>query len=99
MITTGSTITLANTAAFQAISSPNYPRHYPNDLDISFIVYSPEGTIIKITFLDFQIEESFDFEPEFDYCDYEEFIIYDGKYNKANKFISFKKTASFSLHQ
>ena len=75
MITTNSTIILANIEAFQAFASPNYPNNYPNYLDITFIVYSPEGTLMEIVFLDFVIDESY----YDDYCEYDEFIIYDGK--------------------
>ena len=89
VISTTSTITLANTEAFQAITSPNYPNNYPNDVDITFIIYSPEGTFIEILFLDFAIEQSY-----YDYCEYEEFIIYDGKYTSIKKIVGGQKKYS-----
>ena len=78
VITAGTTITLANTDDFQAISSPHYPGFYPEHLDITFIIYSPEGTNVKLTFLDFSIET--DYYYDYSDCNYDQFIIYDGKY-------------------
>ena len=69
---------MANTDDFQAISSPHYPGFYPEHLDITFIIYSPEGTNVKLTFLDFSIET--DYYYDYSNCNYDQFIIYDGKY-------------------
>ena len=68
---------MENTEAFQAISTPNYPNNYPDDANVTFIVYSPDGTLIRIYFLDFVIEETDYY--YYDDCEYDEFIIYDGE--------------------
>ena len=81
VITIGTTITLATTDDFQAISSPNYPRTYPDHLDITFTIYSPEDTNVKLTFLDFSIET--DYYYDYSDCNYDQFIIYKGKYTSV----------------
>ena len=78
VISTNSTITLTSTDDSQAISSPNYAGTYPDHLDITFVIYSPENTNVKFTFLDFSIDTDY----SYDYmdCYYDQFIIYEGKY-------------------
>ena len=73
VVTESSTITLATTEDVQAISSPNYPIFYTNELNITFIIYSPVGTHVKLVFMDLVLEYTYD------YCYYDEFIIYEGK--------------------
>ena len=53
--TTSSTITLATTKEFQAISSPNYPSEvrYPTDTVFRITIQSPEGSFIQLIVLEF----------------------------------------------
>ena len=61
---------MATTEEFRLISSPNYPGFYPNNADITFIIHSPNGTLVKVTFLDLAIQDG---------CNFDNLIIYDGK--------------------
>ena len=74
--TASATITLATAEQFHAISSPNYPGNYPNGVDRSFIIHSPEGSSVKLDILDLEIESS---------CNYDTLRIYDGKLYLATK--------------
>ena len=74
--TASATITLATAEQFHAISSPNYPGNYPNRVDRSFIIRSPEGSGVKLDILDLAIESS---------CNYDTLRIYDGKLYLATK--------------
>ena len=50
-------IELETTEEVQAISSRNYPADYPNNVDVVFVVTSPEGSHVKLTFLDLVIQD------------------------------------------
>ena len=56
--TTSSTITLATTKEFKAISSPNYPNEvrYPNDAVLRITIRSPPGSFIQLNVLEFDWE-------------------------------------------
>ena len=58
--TTSSTITLATTKEFQAISSPNYPNEvrYPTDTVLRITIQSPKGSFIQLTVLEFDWDRS-----------------------------------------
>ena len=73
--TTSSPITLTTAEQFHAISSPNYPGNYPNDVDRTFIIRTPVGSSVKLVILDLSIESS---------CSYDTLRIYDGKYEQRN---------------
>ena len=64
-----STTVLGNKNDLKVLSSPGYPSNYPHNTYITFIVYSPEGSNVKLEFLDLYIES---------YCD-DPIYIYDGK--------------------
>ena len=40
-----------------SLQSPGYPSGYPADLECSRILVAPEGSFIRITFTDLQLEE------------------------------------------
>ena len=54
--TANSTITLATTEEFQAISSPNYPRNNWNEEEITITIHSPTATFVELIFLEFSFE-------------------------------------------
>ena len=72
--TASSIITMSTTEQFHAISSPNYPRNYPNYADRTITIRSPVGTGVQLDILDLEIESS---------CSYDTLRIYDGKLFKA----------------
>ncbi|XP_047451814.1 ovochymase-2 [Mugil cephalus] len=41
-----------------AIHSPNYPQSYGEDCLLRWVVYAPEGHVVKLDFTDFHLEES-----------------------------------------
>ncbi|XP_049430393.1 ovochymase-2 isoform X1 [Epinephelus fuscoguttatus] len=41
-----------------AVHSPNYPQFYSNDCILRWVVYAPQGHIVKLDFTDFYLEES-----------------------------------------
>uniref|UniRef100_A0A8D0ATW4 Ovochymase 2 n=1 Tax=Sander lucioperca TaxID=283035 RepID=A0A8D0ATW4_SANLU len=41
-----------------AVHSPNYPQFYNNDCVLRWVVYAPQGHIVKLDFADFYLEES-----------------------------------------
>ena len=60
------------------VTSPNYPGDYPNDLDKTFTIEGSPGKMLQMTFVDLDIEESYDYDYEtydYDYdspsCDYD----------------------------
>ena len=67
--TINSTNTLTTTDEIQAISSPNYPMNYSINVELIFTIHSPEGSNVKLSFLDLLLEGRC-FDP---------LIIYDGK--------------------
>lgn len=42
-------------------TSPNYPSDYQNSLSVSWTVHSQLGNGFMITFIDFDVEQSYDF--------------------------------------
>ncbi|KAF7649891.1 hypothetical protein LDENG_00134410 [Lucifuga dentata] len=40
------------------IHSSNYPQSYSNDCALSWVIYAPEGHVVKLDFSDFELEES-----------------------------------------
>ena len=70
VFTASFTITLETMESLQNISSPNYPRDYPNHIDITFIIHSPEKSHVKLSFFDLSIQEVFRLDH---------LIIFDGK--------------------
>ncbi|XP_073985355.1 cubilin-like isoform X1 [Rhodnius prolixus] len=55
------------------LSSPYYPKHYPEDRQCTYLIQQPPGKAIELRFLDVDIEEEVDDECEYDYL-----MIYDG---------------------
>ncbi|TDH09242.1 hypothetical protein EPR50_G00084730 [Perca flavescens] len=41
-----------------ALHSPNYPQFYNNDCVLRWVVYAPQGHVVKLDFADFYLEES-----------------------------------------
>ncbi|KAM9351926.1 serine protease 33 [Symphorus nematophorus] len=41
-----------------AVHSPNYPQFYGNDCVLRWVVYAPQGHVVKLDFADFHLEES-----------------------------------------
>ncbi|XP_077424652.1 LOW QUALITY PROTEIN: ovochymase-2 [Vanacampus margaritifer] len=41
-----------------SISSPNYPLYYKSNCSLRWVVYAPQGHIVKLDFADFDLEES-----------------------------------------
>ena len=66
------TFSLTTTEESQNISSPNYPGRYPRFTDITFIIHSPEGSHVKLIFLDLSID---------DQCRFGHLIIYNGQFH------------------
>ena len=64
-----STTILGNENDLKVLTSPDYPSNYPHNTYITFTVYSPEGSNVKVDILDLYIEY---------YCD-DPIYIYDGK--------------------
>ena len=75
--TVSSQITLATTEEIQAISSPNYPESYPNDVTGIFIIYSPQGSFVRLLFWDLSLEETT--------CKFNRIVIYEGKLYKKKE--------------
>ncbi|KAK1902012.1 Ovochymase-2, partial [Dissostichus eleginoides] len=40
------------------VHSPNYPQFYRNDCVLRWVVYAPQGHVVKLDFADFYLEES-----------------------------------------
>ena len=45
------------------IESPGYPRHYGNGLFCEWVIKVEEGNRINITFLDFDLEDGYEYVP------------------------------------
>ncbi|KAI3371683.1 hypothetical protein L3Q82_024252, partial [Scortum barcoo] len=41
-----------------AVRSPNYPEFYSNDCALRWVIYAPQGHVVKLDFTDFDLEES-----------------------------------------
>ena len=41
-----------------AISSPNYPENYSNDVDFSIFIFAPGGAHVELHFLDLELAPS-----------------------------------------
>ncbi|XP_029909969.1 ovochymase-2 [Myripristis murdjan] len=41
-----------------AVHSPNYPQSYSNDSICRWVIYAPQGHVVKLDFVDFDLEES-----------------------------------------
>ncbi|XP_016530031.1 ovochymase-2 isoform X3 [Poecilia formosa] len=41
-----------------SLYTPNYPQSYSNDCALRWVIYSPPGHLVKLTFADFDLEES-----------------------------------------
>ena len=50
------------TIELQFISSANYPGNYQNKADTVFLIIAPEGSHVKLTFLDLKIRDKCDFD-------------------------------------
>ncbi|PAV66269.1 hypothetical protein WR25_01232, partial [Diploscapter pachys] len=59
------------------ITSPNYPNNYYNNLDCQYMITSPSGTYITITFDPFIVESTYDY-----------VVIFDGFENSTSKQIA-----------
>ena len=64
------TITLSSTDDVKLITSPDWPDPYPNNANITVVIDSPDGSTIKLTVLNLELEEP---------CGIDNLIIYDGK--------------------
>ncbi|XP_024214976.1 cubilin [Halyomorpha halys] len=58
------------------VSSPEYPEHYPMNHTCTWLISSPPGTIIQLTWLSFNLEKSFN-------CNRDWVVIYDKNPNQA----------------
>ena len=83
--TFSSILTLASSEEFHAFSSPEYPENYPNNRNRTFIIRSPIGSHVKLTFLDLSIQGS---------CTSDSLIIFDG-----NLHFMIKKNKDHSVQQ
>ena len=54
------------------VTSPGYPGYYPHDVSVVQTISVPQGGRIELTFT------AFDIEDYYDYCDYNELVIYNG---------------------
>ena len=77
-------ITLETTDERGVISSANYPGNYQNQADTLFIITAPEGSHVKLTFLDLKIEDK---------CAFDTLTISYGRlyYTLLNKYKPFDK--------
>ena len=50
-----STTQLMSEDDFKVFTSPGYPNYYPQNTNVTFIIYSPEGTIIKLVLVGFYL--------------------------------------------
>ncbi|PAV66198.1 hypothetical protein WR25_11752, partial [Diploscapter pachys] len=66
-----------STARKGTITSPNYPNNYYNNLDCQYMITSPNGTYITITFDPFIVENTYDY-----------VVIFDGFENSTSKQIA-----------
>ncbi|KAM3870233.1 ovochymase-2 [Diretmus argenteus] len=44
--------------ALNIVHSPNYPQSYSNDSVCRWVIYAPQGHVVKLDFVDFDLEES-----------------------------------------
>ncbi|XP_043935637.1 complement C1r subcomponent-like [Protopterus annectens] len=70
---------------FGSITSPNYPRPYPDNNQTTWTITAPEGFLIKLTFQDFDLEPSED-------CHYDFVEVFSQKMS-LGKFCGQKNTA------
>ena len=68
-----STVELISENDFKVFTSPDYPSNYPHNTNLTFTVYSPEGTIVKLVLLDIEVE------VDVEYVCNDQIDIYDGK--------------------
>ncbi|XP_035665250.1 CUB and sushi domain-containing protein 1-like [Branchiostoma floridae] len=45
----------------QQLDSPNYPNNYGNNLDCTWTIQSASGTVIRLHFLAFSVEDRYDY--------------------------------------
>ena len=57
-VTTTPIITLTTPEEPVAISSPNYPENYPNNVNIGFFILAPLDTHVELHFLDLELAPS-----------------------------------------
>jgi len=69
------TIRLGNQATIQ---SPNYPSYYEDDLDCLWYIEAPLGSMIKLEFLDFDLEADSS-------CSYDYVAVHDGETEFAGR--------------
>ncbi|XP_076878260.1 ovochymase-2 isoform X2 [Brachyhypopomus gauderio] len=53
----------------RAVRSPNYPQPYSNNTHCRWVVYAPEGYVVKLHFTDFDLEQS-------ENCDYDSLSVF-----------------------
>ena len=46
------------------IGSPNYPHPYPINTDVQWNIVVPEGRRVRLTFVEFDLEESWECESD-----------------------------------
>ena len=71
VVTNSTLVTLKGTDDVRLIASPDWPDFYPNNVDVTVIVVSPDGSSVRVNVMDFEIEAQ---------CAYDSLTIYDGKY-------------------
>ena len=54
------------------VSSPNYPENYPAGASCSSLIVAPAGSIVRLTFLDFELEG-----PSIYGCEFDRVNVYD----------------------
>ena len=55
-----SIIVLENINDLKVLSSPDYPYNYPSNADVTFIVLAPEGSFVKLDFLELDLPSECD---------------------------------------
>merc|ERR1712223_1102740 len=53
--------TIMNNSENGQVSSPDFPSPYPNDAECVWHIKVSDGMVVKITFIEFEIEDDWDF--------------------------------------
>ncbi|XP_067090331.1 ovochymase-2 [Osmerus mordax] len=63
--------------AQKAVHSPNYPESYSNNSVCRWVIYAPEGHVIKLDFEDFDLEQSH-------HCEYDRLTVFGDVHNRED---------------
>lgn len=50
-------VPIKNSRTSVTISSPNFPKHYPRDIQCTWRIQAPESSQVQLSFLEFQLEK------------------------------------------